>query len=182
MEWNLDPVHSSVSFSVRHMVIASVKGSFSRFSLDAAIDDTNLPASRGTLRIEAASIDTREPQRDGHLRSADFLDADNYPELVFLAKRIEPRGGSDYRITGDLTIRGVTKEVTLNAEVNGPLKDPWGGTRVGVEAEGKINRKDFGLNWNAVLEAGGFVVGDEVKLTVDLELVKVAEPAETATA
>ena len=174
MQWNLDSTHSSVTFSVRHMVIASVKGRFATFTVDANVDETNLANSSATVRIDAASIDTRDSQRDTHLRSADFLDAETHPQIVFASKKIESRGGSDYRIVGDLTIRGVTKPVTLDGEVSGPVKDPWGGTRVGLSAQGKINRKEFGLNWNAALEAGGFLVGDDVKLSVDLELVKAA--------
>ncbi len=174
MPWNLDTVHSSIEFSVRHMVIASVKGRFATFTVDANVDETNLANSSATVRIDAASIDTRDSQRDTHLRSADFLDAETHPQIVFASKKIESRGGSDYRIVGDLTIRGVTKPVTLDGEVSGPVKDPWGGTRVGLSAQGKINRKEFGLNWNAALEAGGFLVGDDVKLSVDLELVKAA--------
>jgi polyisoprenoid-binding protein YceI len=172
MPWNLDTVHSSVEFSVRHMVIASVKGRFATFAVDANVDEANLANSSAIVRIDATSIDTREGQRDTHLRSADFLDVENHPQISFTSRKIEPRGGADYRIVGDLTIRGVTREVTLDGEVNGPVKDPWGGTRIGLSAQGKVNRKDWGLTYNAVLEAGGFVVGDEVKLSIDLELVK----------
>ena len=156
------------------MVIASVKGRFATFEVDATVDESNLANSSATVRIDATSIDTREGQRDTHLRSADFLDVENHPQISFTSKKIEPRGGSDYRIVGDLTIRGVTREVTLDGEANGPVKDPWGGTRIGLSAQGKVNRKEWGLTYNAVLEAGGFVVGDEVKLAIDLELVKAA--------
>lgn len=171
--WNLDPVHSSVEFGVKHMMIATVKGRFTEFAVDADIDTNNLPASHATVRIQAASIDTRDAQRDAHLRSADFFDAENHPVITYTTKRIEP-DGDEFKIIGDLTIRGTTKEVPFEAELNGPVKDPWGNDRVVVSAETKISRKDFGLNWNAALEAGGFLVGDKVTLSIDAELVKVA--------
>lgn len=172
MTWNLDTAHSSVEFVVKHMMISSTKGRFTEFAVDADVDEANLANSRATITINAQSVDTREPQRDAHLRSADFFDADNTKSIVFTTKSIEPKGGADYKITGDLTIRGVTKEIALDAEANGPVKDPWGGIRVGVSATGKVNRKQFGLTWNNVLETGGFLVGDDVKLNIDLELVK----------
>ena len=173
MTWNLDPTHSSIEFSVRHMIIASVKGRFAKFDVDANVDEANLANSTATVRIDASSIDTRETQRDAHLKSADFFDVETYPEIAFKTTRIEPKGG-DYRIEGELTVHGVTKPVSLEGEISGPVKDPWGGTRAGLSAEGKINRKQFGLGWNAALEAGGFVVGEDIKLSVDLELVKAA--------
>jgi polyisoprenoid-binding protein YceI len=174
MTWNLDTSHSSVEFAVKHMVISSTKGRFTDYDVDADVDLTNLANSKATVRINAASIDTRDEKRDGHLRSADFFDVENNPYITFVSKRLEPKGGDDYKIVGDLTIRGVTKEVVLDGEVTGPVKDPWGGTRVGLSANGKINRKQFGLNWNAALEAGGLLVGDDVKLNIDTELVQAA--------
>ena len=174
MTWNLDTTHSSLEFAVKHMVIASTKGRFTDYDVDADVDLTNLANSKATVRINAASIDTRDEKRDGHLRSADFFDVENNPYITFVSKRLEPKGGDDYKIVGDLTIRGVTKEVVLDGEVTGPVKDPWGGTRVGLSANGKINRKQFGLNWNAALEAGGLLVGDDVKLNIDTELVQAA--------
>lgn len=171
--WNLDPAHSSVEFGVKHMMIATVKGRFNEFAVDAEIEPDNLPASHATVRINAGTIDTRDSQRDAHLRSADFFDVENHPEITYVTKRIEP-DGDDYRIIGDLTIRGTTKEVPFKAELHGPVKDPWGSDRVVVSAETKISRKDYGLNWNAALEAGGFLVGDKVNLSIDAELVKVA--------
>lgn len=174
MPWSLDPSHSSVEFAVKHMVISSTKGRFQDFAVDADIDEANLAASRATVTIEAATVDTRDERRDEHLRSADFFDAANHPQITFVTKRLEPRGGSDYRIVGDLTIRGVTKEVALDGEVSGPVKDPWGGTRLGLSASGKVNRKEFGLVWNGVLETGGVLVGDDVKMNIETELVKAA--------
>lgn len=169
--YNLEPAHSSVEFAVKHMLIATTKGRFQEFQLTAEVDETNFANSSATVRLQAGSIDTRQPDRDGHLRSADFLDAENHPELVFVTRRIEP-AGSDWRITGDLTIRGVTREVVLNGEVSGPVTDPWGGRRIGVSAHGKINRKEFGMVWNAALDAGGFVLADDVKLSIEVELLK----------
>ena len=174
MTWNLDPAHSSIQFAVKHMVISTVRGSFNEFAIDAEIAETDLARSRATVRIAAASLSTGNNDRDAHLRSGDFFDAENHPELVFVTRAIEPRGGDDYRISGDLTIRGVTRPVTLDGEIQGPVKDPWGGTRFGLSASGKISRKEFGLDWNAVLEAGGLLVGDEVKLSIETELVKAA--------
>ncbi len=177
MTWNLDPVHSSLQFAVKHMVISTVRGGFREYAVEAEIDEADVTRSRGIVRIQAASVDTGNADRDAHLRSADFFDAESHPEIVFVTRGIERRGGDDYRLTGDLTIRGVTRPITLDAEIRGPVKDPWGGTRMGLSASGKLNRKEFGLNWNAALEAGGLVVGDEVKLSIEAELVKAAAPA-----
>jgi len=171
MAWQVDPVHSSVEFSIRHMVISSTKGKFHDYSADANIDESDVTKSTGTLRIKTASVDTRNDDRDNHLRSPDFFDVEKFPEITFAVRRVEPKGG-DHRIVGDLTIRDVTKEVALDAEIQGPIKDPWGGTRYGVSATSKISRKDFGLTWNAALETGGVVVGDDVKLSADFEFVK----------
>jgi polyisoprenoid-binding protein YceI len=174
MTFTLDAAHSSFEFSVRHMVISSTKGRFAKFDATAQIDEANLANSSATITIDTNSIDTREEARDNHLRSADFFDAANHPTMTYVTKRIEPKGGNDYRIIGDLTVRGMTHEVPLQAEVTGPIKDPYGNTRYGISAEGKINRKEWGLNWNAVMEAGGLLVGDDVKLSAELELVQPA--------
>ena len=174
MTWNLDTSHSSVEFAVKHMVISSTKGRFAKYEVDANVDEQNLANSSATVRIDAASVDSRDEKRDAHLRSADFFDAENHPYITFTTKRLERKGGDDYKLIGDLTIRGITKEVSLNGEVTGPVKDPWGGTRFGISAQGKVNRKDFGLTWNGVLEAGGLLVGDDVKLSIETELVKAA--------
>lgn len=167
----LEPAHSSVEFAVKHMLIATTKGRFHDFNVVAQIDESDFANSRATVTIKGESIDTGQPDRDGHLRSADFLDVENHPELTFVTRRIEPKGDA-WRITGDLTIRGVTREVVLQAEATGPITDPWGGTRIGVSAEGKINRKDFGMVWNAALDNGGFVLADDVKLSIEVELLK----------
>lgn len=177
MTWKLDPAHSSLQFAVKHMVIATVRGEFGAYTVDAEIDEADVTRSRAVVRIEAASIDTGNADRDAHLRSADFFDAEAHPAIVFVTRGIERRGGDEFVVRGDLTIRGVTRPIALDAEIRGPVKDPWGGMRMGLSASGKVNRKEWGLNWNAALEAGGFLVGDDVRLSIEAELVKVAVPA-----
>lgn len=170
--WEIDPVHSSAQFSVRHLMVSNVRGEFTRVSGTLRYDPANPAASRVEAAIEAASINTREPQRDQHLRSADFFDVEKFPAITFQSKHVSGEDG-ELRVTGDLTIHGVTREVTLDVEGPTPaVRDPWGNIRIGASASTKINRKDFGLNWNAVLEAGGFVVGDEVKISLDIEAVR----------
>lgn len=173
MAWNLDPTHSSITFSARHMVMSNVRGNFSEFAVDAEIDESDLTKSRGTIAIDAASLDTGLVDRDNHLRSADFFDVEHHPKITFVTKRIDRKGG-DYKLTGDLTIRDTTREVVLDAEISDVTKDPWGNAKLGISAEGKINRKEFGLNWNVALEMGGVLVGENIKLQVDLELAKAA--------
>jgi polyisoprenoid-binding protein YceI len=177
MSWTTDPVHSSFEFAVRHMVVSTVRGRFDDFTVAADIDEDDLTQSRGTVTVRTASVDTREEQRDAHLRSPDFFASDEYPEMTFVIRRVDGADG-DYTITGDLTIKDVTREVVLAAEITGPVGDPWGGTRLGLSATGKVNRKDFGLTWNVVTEAGGLLVGDDVKITVEAEFVKAAQPVE----
>jgi polyisoprenoid-binding protein YceI len=177
-QWQIDPAHSAAHFSVRHLMISNVRGEFTKLSGSALINPADPAKSSVEITIEAASLNTREPQRDEHLRSADFFDVANHPTLTFRSKRIETRGAENFKLTGDLTIRGVTKEVTFDVE--GPtasVTDPWGNVRAGVSASAKINRKDFGLAWNALTEAGGVVVGDEVKITVEAELIQQATAA-----
>lgn len=179
MTWNFDPAHSNITFSARHMVMSNVRGSFRDFSVEANVDETDITRSTGTVTIQAASLDTGMGDRDKHLRSGDFFDVEHFPQLTFALKRIEKKGG-DYRVVGDLTIKETTREVTLDAEIAGPFKDPWGNAKVGISAEGKINRKDFGLNWNVALEMGGVLVGDTVKLGIDLQLAKAQAASEAA--
>jgi polyisoprenoid-binding protein YceI len=169
--WHVDPAHSSVEFEVKHMMIATVRGRFREFegTIEAAED---IADSRVYGVVKTGSIDTNEPDRDAHLRSADFLDTDTYPESRFESTRIEPLGGPRYRVVGDLTIRDVTREVQLEATVEGAERDPWGNDRVGVRLRGTIDRNDFGLRWQRILETGGFLVGDEVRLAVDVSAVK----------
>ncbi len=171
-QWNVDLAHSAVQFSVRHMVISKVRGAFSRFEAKLAFDEQNPAASKVTARIEAASIDTHEPKRDEHLRSPDFLDAEQHPYLVFESKHVEKARGDRYRVVGDLSIRGVTREVELDAEYLGKGKDPWGGERVAFTARTTINRKDFGLAWNQLLETGGVLVGEEIEINLDVQGVR----------
>src|SRR6188768_771395 len=172
--WNIDTSHSGIHFSVRHMVIAKVRGAFDRFSGVVELDEANPEASKVSVRIEAASIDTREEKRDAHLRSADFFDVEKYPELTFTSTKIEKLGGDDYRVTGDLTIHGVTKEVVLDAESLGAGKDPWGNDRIAFSAKTAVNRKDFGLTWNQALETGGVLVGEKIEISLDVQAVKAA--------
>jgi polyisoprenoid-binding protein YceI len=169
--WTIDASHSNVEFSVRHLMIASVKGRFAEVQGTVVTAEDDPTRTKIDVTIGAASIDTRMPQRDEHLRSADFFDVANHPTLTFTSRRVE-RDGEDLRIVGDLTIRGVTREVVLAVTAHGRQTDPWGGTRAGFEATGRIKRGDFGLTWNQALEAGGVLVGDDVKLSIDVELVR----------
>jgi polyisoprenoid-binding protein YceI len=174
-QWQIDPAHSAAHFSVRHLMISNVRGKFTKIGGSALTNPADPAMSTVEVTIEAASLDTGEPQRDEHLRSADFFDVANHPKINFQSKRVVALGAENFKLSGDLTIRGVTKEVTFDVE--GPtasVKDPWGYIRAGVMASAKINRKDFGLVWNAVTEAGGVVVGDEVKITIEAELIQQA--------
>jgi len=171
--WKIDPVHSGAEFKVKHMMISNVKGQFTAVSGVATLDETDVTKSRIEATIDAASINTRDVQRDAHLKSADFFDVEKFPTLSFKSKRVARAGGDELAVTGDLTIHGVTREVTFDVEgPTLPAKDPWGNTRVGVSATTKISRKDYGLTWNAGLETGGFLVGDDVTVTLDVEFVK----------
>ena len=173
--YTIEPAHSSAHFKVRHLMIANVRGEFSKVSGTVKFDASNLVASSITAEIDVNSVNTREPDRDTHLKSADFFDAANYPTMKFQSKAVDADGPEAYKVTGDLTIRGVTHEVTLY--VSGPtpeIKDPWGYTRRGAEAVTKISRKDYGLSYNPVLETGGVVVGDQIEISIEVELVKAA--------
>jgi polyisoprenoid-binding protein YceI len=177
-QWQIDPAHSAAHFSVRHLMISNVRGEFTKLSGSALLNPADPAKSTVEITIEAASVNTREPQRDEHLRSADFFDVANHPTLTFRSKRVEALGGENFKLSGDLTIRGVTKVVTFDVEgPTAPVKDPWGNIRAGVTASAKINRKDFGVAFNALTETGGLVVGDEVKITVEAELIQQAPAA-----
>ncbi|NTW02481.1 MAG: YceI family protein [Oscillochloris sp.] len=181
MSWVIDASHSQIAFTVRHMMISKARGRFDRFSGTVNFDEQNPANSSVDVSIEADSIDTRNEQRDGHLKSADFLDVATFPNLTFVSKQIEVIDETHGKIIGDLTIRGVTREVALETEYNGQSKSPWGTFSAGFSAEAKISRKDWGLEWNVALETGGLLVGDEVTITIELEIVKqVEEPAEVA--
>jgi len=182
MAWEIDAAHSQATFSVRHMMISTVKGHFKVLSGHLHIDEQNPANSWVDAQVEAASIDTREERRDAHLRSPDFLDAVNYPTLSFKSTKVEHVSGNEYNVIGDLTIRGVTRPVTFKAEYNGQGKSPWGMQVAALSAVAKINRKDWGLNWNQALEAGGWLVADEVKIEIDLEAVYKEAPVSSASA
>jgi polyisoprenoid-binding protein YceI len=170
--YQLDPSHSSANFTIKHMMIAKVHGGFEKISGKFIYDASNPTKSEINVVIEAASINTRDAARDTHLKSADFFDVEKYPTLTFKSTRVE-KDGSDLKVTGELTIHGVTNTVTLDVE--GPseeLKDPWGNAKIGASATTKIKRKDFGLTWNAALEAGGLLVGDDVSISIDVQFVK----------
>ncbi len=173
--WNLDPVHSTAEFKVKHMMISNVKGQFTGISGVLHLNETEIGSSRVEATIDASSINTRDAQRDAHLKSADFFDVENFPTLSFRSTAVKPTGDGELDLTGDLTIRGVTREVVFKVEgPTPPAKDPWGNTRIGLSATTKINRKDYGLTWNAALETGGILVGDEVTITLDVQFVKAA--------
>ena len=172
--WKLDPAHTHVEFAVRHLMVSTVKGRFGEVDGTITLDEANPAASSFEARIPVASIDTKEPNRDAHLRSADFFDAENHPYLTFVSRRIEPRGGDEFTAYGDLTIRGVTREVALEGEFAGAGQSPYGFRVAGFSARTKINRRDFGLNWNAALETGGVLVGDEVKISLEVEAIQQA--------
>jgi polyisoprenoid-binding protein YceI len=170
--WQIDPAHTEVEFSVRHLMISNVKGRFGNVTGKVEIDEANPSALVVDVTIPVATIDTRSEQRDAHLRSADFFDAEHHPAITFSGRRVvgDPREG--FRLIGDLTIRGVTREIALDVTTEGHGPDPWGNERVGYSASGKLERKDFGLTWNQLLETGGVAVGDTVKITINTELMR----------
>jgi polyisoprenoid-binding protein YceI len=173
--WNLDPVHSIAEFKVKHMMISNVKGQFTGISGVLNLDESDLGNSRVEVTIDASSVNTRDAQRDTHLKSPDFFDVEQFPTLSFRSTRVKRVGDGELAITGDLTIHGVTREVVFQVEgPTPPARDPWGNTRIGLSATTKINRKDYGLTWNATLEAGGILVGEEVTITLDVQFVKTA--------
>ena len=178
-QWDIDVSHSAIHFSVRHMVIAKVRGQFARWSGTIRLDEQDLTRSSVDVRIDAASIDTQVADRDAHLRSADFLDVARYPEMTFRSTRIE-RAGEAYRVIGDLQLHGVVRPVVLEAEFAGTGKDPWGNVRAGFSAKASLDRREFGLLWNAALETGGVLVGDKVEIGIELEAVKKAAAAPVA--
>jgi polyisoprenoid-binding protein YceI len=171
--WQIDPVHSTAQFKVKHMMISNVRGEFTAVRGALELDEADLTKSKVQAFIEAKTINTRDAQRDAHLKSADFLDAGKFPDLFFKSMNIRKKTEGELLVTGELSLRGVTREVVF--EVEGPTephKDPYGNMRIGISASARINRKDFGLNWNTALEAGGFLVGDEVAITLDVEFVR----------
>jgi polyisoprenoid-binding protein YceI len=174
--WTIDTSHSTVHFVARHMVIAKVRGGFKSFSGAIELDEADMTKSTVAVSIDAASIDTAEEKRDGHLKSADFFDVEKFPTLTFKSKSIA-KSGDGYKVVGDLTMHGVTKEVVLDAAFEGKGKDPWGNERVAFAAKASVNREDFGLKWNQVLEAGGVLVSNKIDIELEVEAIKAAAKA-----
>lgn len=172
--WVLDTTHSSVDFSIRHMMFAKVNGTFKSFNASIVADPEDLTDAEISFEVDTASIDTRNDDRDGHLRSADFFDSEKYPKMTFKATKIEKTGDNEYNVTGNLTIRDTTRPETFKVTYGGRGKDPWGNEKVGFSAEGRINRADYGLKWNAALETGGVLVGEEVKISIEIQAAKQA--------
>ncbi len=171
--WNIDPAHSHAEFKVKHMMISNVKGAFSGITGQLKLDEADTAGSSVAASIPVATLTTGDPQRDGHLKSPDFLDAEKFPALTFKSLAVDRVEKGDFVVSGELTIHGVTKTVSFNVEgPSAPGKDPWGNTRIGVSATTKLNRKDFGLAWNTSLETGGVLVGEEVTLTLEVQFVK----------
>jgi polyisoprenoid-binding protein YceI len=182
--WNIDSAHSSIQFSARHMVITKVRGAFKSYRGTIELDEADKTRSRVSVEIDVASIDTAEAKRDGHLKSSDFLDVAQFPTLRFESRSIVAHGDS-YSVAGDLTLHGVTRPVTLSAEFQGQAKDPWGGERVAFTAKTSIQREDFGLTWNQLLEAGGMLVGSKIEIELDVQAVRAvatSNPSAAATA
>jgi polyisoprenoid-binding protein YceI len=168
-KWILDTAHSNLDFSIRHMMIAKVKGSFESFSAEIEADPSDLTTASISFSVDVASVDTRSVDRDNHLRSADFFEVEKYPKMTFVSKQIAKTGENEYEITGDLTIRDVTRSEKVSVSYEGTGKDPWGNTKVGFSGNTTIKRSDYGLTWNAALETGGVLVGDEVKISFEIQ-------------
>ena len=176
-DWTIDTAHSAINFSVRHMMFGKTRGQFNRWQGRLQLVPEKLTSSSVEVTIDASSIVTSDEQRDTHLRSADFLDAEKFPTLTFRSTRVDDLGGGNLRILGDLTVHGTTREVVLEAEYGGNTKDPWGNNRAGFGARTSIDRTDFGLKWNMALEAGGIVVGNKVDIEIEVEAVQAAAKA-----
>lgn len=180
MTWQIDPAHTEINFSARHMMISKVRGSFETFSGSVTFDPADLAKGSVEVSIDTTSINTRNEQRDGHLKSPDFLDAENFPNITFKSTGAALTGSNAGTLSGDLTIRGVTKPVTLDVEYGGTAQSPWGTTSAGFSASTKINRKEWGLTWNQALETGGVLVGEEIAINLEVELVDMPEQAAEA--
>lgn len=172
--YKIDADHSDVMFKVKHLMISTATGVFKKYDATLQIDEEDFTNAKVTFEADIDSVDTKNEQRDTHLKSDDFFNAEQFPKMTFQSTKIEKTGDDEYRVTGDLTIRDITKPVELKVEYNGSTKDPWGQERMGFEVTGKINRKEYGLKWSAVTEAGGLVVADDVKLAMNVEMVKQA--------
>lgn len=172
IKWELDPAHTDIAFKVRHLMITNVKGSFNKYELDATTMGNDFTTAQIEFRIDPKSIDTNNDDRDKHLRSADFFDTENHNDITFRSTSVERITGDVYALNGNLAIRGISKPIKLEVEYGGTMTDPWGNVKAGFTIEGTINRKDWGLNWNAALETGGFLVGDDVKIQCDVQLIR----------
>lgn len=172
--WAVDPTHSKVGFKVKHLMISNVLGSFKEFEGQVSTNGNDFSTASIAFSMSTSSVDTEMADRDGHLKSPDFFDAENFKKITFEGAGLKDLGDDMFELTGNLTIKGVSKQVTLSVEFGGIMNDPWGNVKAGFSITGKINRKDWGLNWNAALEAGGVLVGEEVKINCDIELAKVA--------
>lgn len=170
-KWAIDPTHSEIGFKVKHMMFTNVSGKFKTYDAEITTEENDFTKSNINFSADISSIDTNNTDRDNHLKSADFFDADNNPKLTFVSSSLV-KSGDDFELTGELSLHGITKTVKLETEVSGELKDPWGNTKVALNLNGKINRTDFGLTWNSALETGGVLVSDEVKLNIELQLLK----------
>ena len=182
MAWELDAAHSLVEFSVKHLMVSTVKGRFNKHSGVLELDEQNPSASTVDVTIDAASVNTGDEKRDAHLRSADFFDVDTYPTITYKSTKVEEIGDNHFRITGDLTIHGVTKEAVLDASLEGQTRNPWGKRVAAFSITTSVNRKDFGLNWNVALEAGGVMVSDKVNISIEAEANEVVPETAAATA
>lgn len=171
MSWQLDPVHTHIGFSVKHMMVSTVRGQFKQYRGTLNIDPADFAKSTFEGEIDVASIETGNSQRDDHLRTSDFFDAPNHPKITFKSTAIQPKGDGEFVVNGDITIRGVTQAIALDVEFHGTSKNPWGKTVAGLSAKGTVNRKDFGVSYNALLEAGGVAVGEKVKIEIEVEVV-----------
>ncbi len=177
MTWEFDNKHAYIGFTGRHLMVATVRGEFERYNVKVNFDENNITAATAEVEIEAASVNTRNADRDAHFRSADFFEVATYPYITFKSTRVELKDPNHGLLIGDLTIRGITREVALDMEFSGVSQSPWNTLSAGFSLRGKVNRKDWGLNWNAVLAGGGLVASDEINLVIDLELTKLAVPA-----
>lgn len=170
--WAIDPTHSEIGFKVKHMMFTNVSGKFNAFEATIENEDDHFETSKISFSADVNSVDTNNTDRDNHLRSADFFDVENFPKLNFTGTQIKKISEGEFQISGDLTIKDVTKNIVLETEYSGLMKDPWGNTKAGLSLTGKINRKDFGLTWNAALETGGVLVGEDIKLICEIQLIK----------
>lgn len=182
MAWQLDTAHTHIGFSVKHMMVSTVRGQFTQFSGTLHLDEAHPERSRVEVSIDPTSISTGDPKRDGHLRTADFFEVEKYPEIRFVSTRIEPLGEDEYRVTGDLTMHGITHPATLQVALDGQSRDMQGQRRAGFTLSGAINRKDYGLTWNVALEQGGVLVSDKVQLVIEAEVLEPAQVAAPVTA